>query len=78
MVLMAGVAFWSFGTLVAPPAAHFSLAALCISRVLVSSAIILLTPMHQAEALHPCPASSLYVKCLLRSSMLGTCIELTS
>lgn len=38
MVLMAGVAFWSFGTLVAPPAAHFSLAALCISRVLVCSA----------------------------------------
>ncbi|KAK9841600.1 hypothetical protein WJX74_008540 [Apatococcus lobatus] len=35
MVLMAGVAFWSFGTLVAPPAAHMSLAALCVSRVLV-------------------------------------------
>ena len=38
MVLMAGVAFWSFGTLVAPPAAHMSLAALCFSRVLVSAA----------------------------------------
>jgi ACS family sodium-dependent inorganic phosphate cotransporter len=34
-VLAAGVALWSFGTLVAPPAAHHSLGALCASRVLV-------------------------------------------
>ena len=34
-VLLAGVAFWSVGTLVAPPAAKFSLLALCVSRVLV-------------------------------------------
>jgi MFS transporter, ACS family, solute carrier family 17 (sodium-dependent inorganic phosphate cotransporter), other len=34
-VLAAGVALWSFGTLVAPPAAHHSLMALCASRVLV-------------------------------------------
>lgn len=35
MVLLAGVAFWSLGTLVAPPAAKLSLLALCASRVLV-------------------------------------------
>ncbi|KAK9916910.1 hypothetical protein WJX75_008641 [Coccomyxa subellipsoidea] len=34
-VLLAGVALWSLGTLVAPPAAHFSLLALCASRVFV-------------------------------------------
>jgi ACS family sodium-dependent inorganic phosphate cotransporter len=34
-VLAAGVALWSFGTLIAPPAAHHSLMALCASRVLV-------------------------------------------
>ncbi|KIZ04724.1 putative anion transporter 6 [Monoraphidium neglectum] len=34
-VLMAGVALWSFGTLIAPPAAHLGLWALCASRVLV-------------------------------------------
>lgn len=34
-VLLAGVAFWSLGTLVAPPLAHYSLLALCVSRVLV-------------------------------------------
>lgn len=34
-VLAAGVAMWSFGTLIAPPAAQFSLAALCATRVLV-------------------------------------------
>lgn len=34
-VLMAGVALWSFGTLIAPPAAHLGLWALCSSRVLV-------------------------------------------
>lgn len=34
-VLMAGVALWSFGTLIAPPAAKMSLLALCASRVLV-------------------------------------------
>lgn len=34
-VLMAGVALWSVGTLVAPPAAGISLLALCASRVLV-------------------------------------------
>jgi ACS family sodium-dependent inorganic phosphate cotransporter len=32
---MAGVALWSFGTLIAPPAAHLGLWALCASRVLV-------------------------------------------
>ena len=35
MVLLAGVAVWSLGTLVAPPAARLSLLALCASRVLV-------------------------------------------
>lgn len=34
-VLMAGVALWSFGTLLAPPAAMMSIYALCASRVLV-------------------------------------------
>eukprot|EP00798_Chlamydomonas_sp_ICE-L_P002986 gene2986-12994_t len=34
-VLMAGVALWSFGTLIAPPAAKISLWALCATRVLV-------------------------------------------
>ena len=34
-VLMAGVALWSLGTLVAPPCAHAGLLALCASRVLV-------------------------------------------
>lgn len=34
-VLMAGVALWSLGTLVAPPAAHMGLWALCATRVLV-------------------------------------------
>ncbi|MEW5300400.1 MAG: hypothetical protein WDW36_003333 [Sanguina aurantia] len=34
-VLMAGVALWSFGTLIAPPLAQTSLLALCASRVLV-------------------------------------------
>ncbi|GLC45333.1 hypothetical protein PLESTB_000310800 [Pleodorina starrii] len=34
-VLAAGVALWSFGTLVAPPAAQVSLLALCATRVLV-------------------------------------------
>ena len=34
-VLMAGVALWSIGTMVAPPAAHFSLAALCATRLFV-------------------------------------------
>ncbi|PNW71660.1 hypothetical protein CHLRE_16g663600v5 [Chlamydomonas reinhardtii] len=34
-VLAAGVALWSFGTLIAPPAAQTSLLALCATRVLV-------------------------------------------
>ncbi|GIL88401.1 hypothetical protein Vretimale_15008 [Volvox reticuliferus] len=34
-VLAAGVALWSFGTLIAPPAAQLSLLALCVTRVLV-------------------------------------------
>lgn len=34
-VLMAGVALWSLGTLIAPPAAHMSLFALCATRVFV-------------------------------------------
>lgn len=34
-VLAAGVALWSFGTLIAPPAAQLSLLALCATRVLV-------------------------------------------
>eukprot|EP00884_Botryococcus_braunii_P007563 jgi/Botrbrau1/16808/Bobra.150_2s0035.1 len=34
-VLLAGVALWSVGTLVAPPAASFGLMALCLSRLLV-------------------------------------------
>jgi hypothetical protein len=32
---MAGVALWSFGTLIAPPAAHLGIWALCATRVLV-------------------------------------------
>ena len=35
-VLLVGVALWSLGTLVAPPAAKISLLALCASRVFVS------------------------------------------
>lgn len=34
-VLMAGVALWSLGTLIAPPAAHMGLFALCATRVFV-------------------------------------------
>ena len=34
-VLMAGVALWSIGTLIAPPAAHMGLVALCATRVFV-------------------------------------------
>jgi ACS family sodium-dependent inorganic phosphate cotransporter len=34
-VLTAGVVLWSLGTLVAPPLAHMSLLALCVSRVIV-------------------------------------------
>jgi ACS family sodium-dependent inorganic phosphate cotransporter len=34
-VLMAGVALWSVGTLMAPPAARMSITALCVSRVIV-------------------------------------------
>ena len=34
-VLMAGVALWSFGTLIAPPAAKLGILALCATRVLV-------------------------------------------
>jgi hypothetical protein len=34
---MAGVALWSFGTLIAPPAAHMGIWALCATRVLVSA-----------------------------------------
>ena len=34
-VLLAGVALWSLGTLLAPPAAHMGLLALCASRVFV-------------------------------------------
>ena len=37
-VLMAGVALWSLGTLVAPPCAHAGLLALCASRVIVRAA----------------------------------------
>jgi hypothetical protein len=36
-VLMAGVLLWSFGTLIAPPAAHMGIWALCATRVLVSN-----------------------------------------
>lgn len=35
MVLMAGVAVWSLGTLVAPMAAHAGFFLLCLSRALV-------------------------------------------
>jgi hypothetical protein len=38
-VLMAGVALWSFGTLIAPPAAQLGLWALCATRMLVSMAL---------------------------------------
>lgn len=41
-MLLAGVALWSLGTLVAPPAAHFSLLALCASRVFVRPVAVLL------------------------------------
>jgi hypothetical protein len=34
-VLLVGVFLWSLGTLLAPPAAHLSLLALCASRVFV-------------------------------------------
>jgi ACS family sodium-dependent inorganic phosphate cotransporter len=34
-VLLAGVALWSLGTLVAPPAAHMGIVALCATRVVV-------------------------------------------
>ena len=34
-VLLAGVALWSLGTLIAPPAAHMGLLALCATRLFV-------------------------------------------
>lgn len=34
-VLLAGVAIWSVGTLIAPPAAHLGLVALCATRLFV-------------------------------------------
>eukprot|EP00873_Tetraselmis_striata_P040668 jgi/Tetstr1/460932/TSEL_006084.t1 len=34
-VLLAGVALWSFGTMIAPPASQYGLVALCATRVLV-------------------------------------------
>ena len=34
-VLLAGVALWSLGTLVAPPAAKMGLVALCVTRLIV-------------------------------------------
>ena len=37
-MLLAGVALWSLGTLVAPPCAHAGLLALCASRVIVRTA----------------------------------------
>lgn len=37
-VLLAGVALWSLGTLMAPPCAHAGLLALCASRVIVRPA----------------------------------------
>lgn len=51
---MAGVALWSFGTLIAPPAAHMGIWALCATRVLVRWAIVarialLLLPLPRAS-----------------------------
>jgi hypothetical protein len=48
-VLMAGVALWSFGTLIAPPAAHLGIWALCATRVLVST-----PPSSSPYATHSC------------------------
>lgn len=45
-VLMAGVALWSFGTLIAPPAAHLGIWALCATRVLVSPPAAVCHPCH--------------------------------
>lgn len=38
-ILFAGVLLWSLGTLIAPPAAHNSLIALCATRVFVRGGI---------------------------------------
>lgn len=40
-ILFAGVLLWSLGTLIAPPAAHNSLIALCATRVFVRAALTL-------------------------------------
>jgi ACS family sodium-dependent inorganic phosphate cotransporter len=52
-VLLAGVALWSLGTLVAPPAAKLSLLALCASRVFVSPLC-----RHLCELKHDCGVRS--------------------
>ena len=51
-VLLAGVALWSVGTLVAPPAAQMSLMALCITRMIVGL----------GEGVAPSAATSLLAK----------------
>ena len=49
-MLLAGVALWSVGTLVAPPAAHAGLLALCASRVIVRATPLTLLHDHLQSA----------------------------
>eukprot|EP00798_Chlamydomonas_sp_ICE-L_P027115 gene27115-2342_t len=56
-VLVAGVALWSFGTLIAPPAAKYSLWALCATRVLVGL----------GEGFAPSAATSVLAKIMLKN-----------
>ena len=49
-----GVALWSFGTLLAPSAAHLSLGALCATRAFVRP----IPPKHKAHACQPQSAVS--------------------
>ena len=59
-VLLAGVALWSVGTLVAPPAAHAGLLALCASRVIVRA-----TPPKKTVTMSRVPLCVLCVERLL-------------
>jgi hypothetical protein len=71
-VLMAGVALWSFGTLIAPPAAHLGIWALCATRVLVSSSAQRLSVLH-ASSQNPPPWPAQQQQ---QSAPAGVCLQL--
>jgi hypothetical protein len=51
---MAGVALWSFGTLIAPPAAQMGIYALCATRALVSGWLPLVLRQNSFSLLSAC------------------------